>query len=175
MLPFIFSLFSIIYNEQLKIPSFMGYLIYVLLGYWVHEFKLSQNVRKLIYILGFLGLLAHIIGTWYFSYQNGNISTLFKGYVNLPSLFYSTSIFVFFKYMNEEIQSLVSKLTFLFSDVTFGIYLTHWFVIQFIMTNISISRKSIEYRTLGAVVVFLISALIVKILHRNRYIKKIIP
>lgn len=175
LLPFLFSLSHINYNEQLKIPSFMGYLIYILLGYWFHEFKLSKRNRTLIYILGFLGLCAHIIGTWYFSYLNGNISTLFKGYTNIPSLCYSVSIFVFFRYMNEDIQRLISKITIFFSDVTFGIYLIHWFVIQYISTISSIQRTSIEYRTLGTLIVFLISTFIVKILHKNKYIRKVIP
>lgn len=175
MLPFLFSLFSIPYNNGLNIPVISGYLIFVLIGYWIDNYELTKKQRSIIYILGAIGLMVHIFGTWFLSYKIGGVSRLFKGYFNIPSLFHSVAVFTLFKYMKTDIQNSIGKITKYFSSVTFGIYLTHWFVLQFIINNTNIQRTSITYRTLGAIIIFLVCSIIVNLIQKIPILNKIVP
>lgn len=57
-------------------------------------------------------VLAHWLGTWYASYQIGEVSRLWKGYTNAPSVLYSSAIFVFFKYFpNKSIMNILEKIS----------------------------------------------------------------
>lgn len=63
MLPFICNLLSIQYNYELVPKLVYGYIIYVILGYYIDNKEISKKKRTLIYILGFLGFLSNFIGT----------------------------------------------------------------------------------------------------------------
>lgn len=175
LFPFLFSLLEMNYNNSLSIPILSGYIIFVLIGYWIDNYDLSRTQRKIIYILGCIGLFSHIIGTWYFSYEIGDVSRLFKGYLNIPSILFSVSIFTLFRYSKIHIQIFIARITDFFSQVTFGIYLSHWFIIQYIVNNTSIQRTSIVYRTFGSVVIFLLCSIITKLLQKIPLINKIVP
>lgn len=175
LLPFIFSLLKINYNNQLTIPVISGFIVFVLIGYWIDNYDLSKQQRIFIYILGFLGFITHMVGTWYISYEIGTVSRLFKGYFNTPSLLFSVSIFTLFKYSKTQVQDSIARITSFFSPTTFGIYLTHWFVIQYVIDYTTIPRTSIIYRTLGSVIIFLICSLVVKILQKIPLINRVIP
>lgn len=63
ILPFICNLISIQYNYEL-VPKFVyGYIIYIVLGYYIDNKEISKKERKLIYSLGLLGFLSNFIGT----------------------------------------------------------------------------------------------------------------
>lgn len=63
VLPFICNLLSIQYNYELVPKLVYGYIIYVVLGYYIDNKEISKKKRTLIYILGFLGFLSNFIGT----------------------------------------------------------------------------------------------------------------
>src|SRR5690606_6764005 len=111
LFPFLFSLLKMNYNNSLNIPIVSGYTIFVLIGYWIDNYDLSRTQRKIIYILGCIGLFSHIIGTWYFSYEIGDVSRLFKGYLNIPSILFSVSIFTLFRYSKIHIQIFIARIT----------------------------------------------------------------
>src|SRR5699024_10442977 len=93
-------------------------------------YEITKKSRLSIYLLGIIGLLVHILGTWYFSYQIGEVSRIFKGYTNVPSILYSVAIFTAFKYLNIDLQNILATVTKRFTSVTFGIYMIHWFIIR---------------------------------------------
>ncbi len=176
LLPFIFTLFHIQFNETLQMPAIAGYLLYVLLGYWISTYALSKKQRMVIYIAAVLGLLANLIGTWYLSYQAGTLIQTYQGYHNVTCILYSVGIFTFVKNLHKKrIIDLLNKLTAPFSKLTFGIYLTHWFVLKVITTHTKIPTAGTLYRIIGSVAVFLICAGIVKILQFIPFLKKAVP
>lgn len=175
LFPFIFSLLDLQYNNELNIPVLSGYLFYILIGYWIDNYEIKKNQRILIYLLGLVGLVVHVLGTWQISYEIGDVSRFYKGYLNVPCILYSVAIFTLFKYSKNDVQVFLGKVTNFFSSSIFGVYLTHWFVIQFIIDFTDIPRKSIVYRTIGAVIIFIFCTMVVKLIQRIPVLKYLIP
>ena len=156
LLPFVLQLLKFHYNVGLSMPVAGGYILFLLIGYWLNTYELKRKYRYIIYTFALVGLMVHILGTWYFSYRDGAINQTFKGYNNVPCILYSTGIFLFIKNLKKEtVLNLLNKITNPFSKVTFGIYLIHWFVLQLIYKFTDISTLSIWYRTFGSMLIFL--------------------
>ena len=174
-LPLVFNLLKIPYNSSLYIPVLGGYIIWIFIGYYLDRFDLNNKSRKIIYILGILGLLLQIVGTWFFSYQNGYVDQMFKGYNNLPSLLYSSAFFLFIKenYHKLNFKGILSKLISLCEKETFGVYLIQYYLMEFFILVLHFDPYSISYRLGAGVLIFLISIFIIKALHKIPIINKI--
>lgn len=177
-LPFVFGFFNGMpaYNYALNMPLGRDYLLYVLLGYLIDRSVLKKKTRRLIYTAGIVGLLVHIFGTWYLSYQTGAISGTFKGYLNVPCILYSAAIFTFFQHIDakkipENVMRLVSKI----APTTFGIYLMHWYVMNLFLHITGVDPHNIVYRLGGGVLIFAMTGLLTFVLSKVPIIKRVIP
>lgn len=173
LLPFICGFIGITYNPNLNIPLGNGYLFYVFIGYYIDNYKLSRKIRYALYFGGIIGLLMHCIGTWYCSYQAGEVIQTFKSYLGVPCILYSVGIFTFIKH--RKLERFDTQLLYKISDLTFGIYLIHWFFLDLVLTYTDISPYSIMYRCGGGVLVFILSAGIIRVLKFFRIGSCIIP
>ena len=86
-LPLINNIFKLDLNLPIKLIVGTEYVMYVLLGYLLDKKELSKKNKIIIYILGLIGLLVHIIMTYNLSIEANKIITLYKGYNNVPALF----------------------------------------------------------------------------------------
>lgn len=107
------------------------------------------------------------------------IDTTFKGYTNWPGVLQAVAIFVFFKYKNYDSKLLNSKL-FLrtikkFADVTFGVYLVHYYFVMILYRFSGDRIFSIFWRFAGAIVVFICSSTLILILKKIPLVKHIVP
>ncbi len=176
MLPLIAKILNIEYNSAYYLPTFMGYVIYILLGYYLNNYEIKKSKRILIYSLGVIGLLTQIIMTQVLSFKNGFIVTTYKDYLNVPTILYSSAIFLFFKNIkNKKTLKCLDYLTSKIDDTTFGIYLIHYYLIDIAIKTINVNIFSIYYRVLGGVIIFLVSAIIVKIMKKIPIIEKCVP
>lgn len=165
LIPFINRLFGpvIPVSSKLSFPLTSSLLIYLFVGYYIYHFSIARKVRLVIYGLGVLGLAAHIIGTWYCSYQAGEVVSLFKGYTNLPGALYSTAIFLFFRYFNfDRVGNKVKRALEYVSSETFNVYLIHMFVLNMTTKVFHVTWNSFFSRTVGAFLVFLGICLVCK-------------
>lgn len=155
ILPLVSNLAGISFPEALHLPVTGGYVLYLLIGYWLTNYELPKKYRYLIYCLGFLGLILHIGGTWLLSYQAGEIVNTFKGYLNFPTIAYSSAIFLGFKQLEQsqtmnKLGSAASK----FSGYCFGVYLMQYFPLTFVNHYAPEITFSIAYRILGGFAIF---------------------
>ena len=160
LLPFINRLFDhvIPMNGAINLPLVAGNLQFVLIGYYIHHYNLPRWGRWIVYGLGLVGLGLHFFGTWYCSYQVGAIADTFKGYLNVPSILYSSVIFLMFRNLNlEAMPAKAKKVVLFFSTETCNVYLTHLFIHQVLTRYCHVDARSLLYRTLGAVLVFLVA------------------
>ena len=169
LLPFAFNFIpDISYNPNLSMPIGSGYLIYVLLGYWIDQYHLKRWKRYAIYLIGIGELLLHIFGTYYFSYKYGMIDGRFKGYLGVASFSYSTAVFVFFRYMDF---SKWNRYFLLYlknaSKYTFGVYLIHWYIINTLVFKTSLNQYSLVFRVVGAIAIFGVSLALVYLLNSS--------
>ena len=173
-LPLVFRIVGLAYNDNLNIPI-TGYAVYTIAGYYVDNYEIPLRYRRLIYAGGIIGLLLHIVGTWYLSYQAGAIVDLYKGYLNLPCIIYSFAIFTFFKY-HRYWNGTLMKTVGLFNGTTLGIYLIHWFLLDQINRKFPfISPLSLFYRVVIGVGIFILASVIVRILQKMPIINIIVP
>lgn len=163
-------------SGELGFPISRGYLLYLFVGYYIYHYQVPLWLRRLTYVLGAAGLAVHMVGTWYCSYQAGEIVTLFKGYMNLPCFFYSTALFLFFRNVNYQKwnRRVTAALNYL-STETFNVYLIHMFVITGVSVVFKISWTSFVSRTVGAVAVFLVVTLICKQVKKLPLVRIVLP
>lgn len=176
MAPFLSDLFGFTYNTNYKIAIGGGYILYLILGYLISEYEISKSNRYIIYILGIIGLLAHIFGTWYLSYEAGTVVQTYKGYTNVPCVLYSTAIFVFFRYMDlSKIGKTLRNIVNFMSQYTFSVYLMHYFVIDIFRRICGVDITGLKNRIIFPFVVIAICILIAYPIKKIPIIKRILP
>lgn len=174
----LFPLLANIVGFQLETVEFPieGYVIYVLIGYLLHNCELKRKDRVIIYGMAVVGLLLHAIGTYNLSVEQGSIVQTYKGYLNLPCYMYSVGIFVFTK---EVVSRVKLKSFFLFfskmSNYTFGIYLIHWYILDLIKRYGNVNVKSLYYIFGAPIIVIPICIILVWLIRKIPLVRRIVP
>ena len=177
LIPFIIKIFNIQVEYSLSLTVCSGVLFFSLVGYLLHKYELSRKYRLVLYVLAICGLLMHIIGTYELSIAAGKIIDTYKGYTNLPATLYSIGVFVFIKYDLVKMMKfdLVSKFVHFTDFYTFGIYLIHWYLLEFLIKTFNIVNTSIIYRLFAPIVVLIMSIIIIYLIRKIPIIKNILP
>lgn len=178
-LPFLFGLTKgqLRFNYGFTVPAVSGYVLYLLIGYWIDHYPIRRIWRMALYLLGVVGFVLHFFGTWRYSVQDGAVNHFFKGYLGLPCVMYSVAVFVFFKYfpMDKLPRWVMACFNFL-SGQTFGVYLIHYYIIVYISDRVpAVDMKSILFRTVGAIAIYLVSTFAVWVIQKIPVLKNIIP
>lgn len=178
MLPFLNSLFNLGFVLPISVSIGSGYLLFICLGYLISNSNFSRTSQFVIYSLSIFELLLHMIGTYDLSMAANQVISTYKGYNNLPCVLYSAGIFLFFKRLGTSIMSnkLINKIVQKLSSYTFGVYLTHVFVLQTIFRMFpNINSKLLVWRAFSPLLVFTISVVITWIIRKIPGLKKIMP
>jgi len=180
MLPFLQQAFNLQLDSYWRAPVVAGYILYVLLGYYLSRTQQNKKARIVIYALGLIGLSLHFCGTYFLTPNYGGsetINTLFKGYLNFPCILYSVAVFVFFKHINyaglqnKRHAPIINSL----HASTLGIYLIHIYVIDILTISLHINQLSLTWRIFGPLLIFLLSFLLVQLLKRLPLLKSTVP
>ena len=172
ILPMIRSIFGIKVNYSIM---FSGFLIYVILGYYLNTFPISKNKRIVIYVLGIVGYLITSLGTYFYSNYVNNHNELFYTYLSLNVIMLSSAIFVFFKNLKIKNEKTKKVITFLGKEY-FGVYLVHGFVIGLfhVLGLFDLDINMTLNVIILSILVFLVSLLISFIMSKIPYIKKLV-
>lgn len=175
LLPFLFNISSTDQIGNLTFPI-TGWIIYPLLGYYISHYEIPKVYRLIIYTLGVIGWFMLVLGTYLLSIRAGHLVQDFMGYLNIPNVAISAAILLFLKEADkfDKFTSLF-KICGIISKYTFGIYLTHWFVIKAIYDTKFIPTDNVYFITVGAVCVFSVCLLLTWLIKHIPYIKKLIP
>lgn len=111
------------FSSKLSINIVSGYTGYLILGYYLHTYDLSVKMRKICYMLGGIGFFMSAILTVIYSRYTGIATEIFWNYCSIFVIFWSASIFVFFKYNLDKLYKMVDTV----ADYTLGIYGCHMF------------------------------------------------
>lgn len=158
-------------------PPIPSYLMYPLLGYILSRIELSPRNRYIVYLIGFAAWFVHFVGTTLASKEAGIIVSYFKGYTNPLAVLQAASVFIFVKY---ELAPLVGRVAVLsrfvtaVSPLTLGIYLTQYYVMDIIIRLINIDIHSVVWRVLGVIPVFLVCAILTRILLKIRFTRVLV-
>lgn len=177
VIPFIISVFNFSFSVSLTIGVGSGYLFYLTTGYLISHYDMDAKVCKIIYVLGIIGLLVHIIGTYFVSIEAGEIVRTYKGYTNVPGILYSVAIFVFFKQYGNRIMNIkiIDRIVSFLSKYTFSIYLLQFFVIKTFTEILLINRYSIIYRLFGVIPITIIIVAVTMVIRKIPILKRLLP
>ena len=126
-------------------------------------------------------MLMHIIGTYKLSMTSGMIVRTFKGYLNVPCILYSVSIFYFCKRNDYRFKnSYFNKVITLISEYTFAIYLLHFYVMEFVRDHVFIQvlglgTTSIIYRLVAPIPIIAICIIITFLIRKIPLLNKVLP
>lgn len=163
------------YNLNIMVGS--NHLIYVLLGYIFSRITLTKKQRHMIYIFAIVGLLAHIIGTYYLSIHAGRIIDYYKGYLNVPCILYSLGIFALLREKSDYVMSnkMAARIINFLKPYTFAIYLLQWFFMDILVGHLHVNAYSIIYRLGGIILVTGLCVITTYIIRKLPFGKIILP
>lgn len=155
----------------------IGYLGFFILGYYVYHRKpFSAKMRRVIFLLGLVGMLGVIFGTlWLFSIHRANCEVFYAN-MNLFVVLMSLAVFAFFTppHLGRAWNTICYKwkgAIKIVSDCTLGVYLVHIFVLQFILEHFLASGINIVVLIpIVWLLTFIISLMMVIALRRIPYI-----
>lgn len=175
-IPFLSLVKGVSYNDYLHAPMFSEWILYLIVGYYISHFDIAPLGRGMVYVAGVIGVLLITVGTIRTSYAIGGYYGGYKGFINFPVLVYGSAVFLLAKqFSGTKIENVFNLLTKPFSGATFGIYLFHRFVIEMVYKYIPVDVNSLAYRLLGSLAVFLLSALVVKVMQKIPVVRRIVP
>ena len=133
---------SVVDNFYMKLP--LGYAGFFVLGYALNRYDISKKLEYTIYALGAAGAIFTIVGTSVRAAQTNTAFTGFYNYTTPNVAVMAIAVFVLFKkhYHIKNADSVAQKLIRALSKYSFGIYLVHLAVIEFMNTTLHITPAS---------------------------------
>ncbi len=164
--------------EKMNFKLVLGYSVYFVGGYYFSRLELSKLRRWMLYTLGATAFVSTAIFTRNASVQLGEFYTEYYDGFSANVLIETVSLFVFAKYnLSYAPKSVRSeKILLLFSKLTFGVYLVHMLVFDYISGfSIFIDMSSVLlYIASKLFLTLLISGIISYILNKIPVLKKYI-
>lgn len=155
-----------------------NYAIYVIFGYLLSSEELSKKQRICIYIGAIVGLLFRYFTTYCFSIETGKVVRKTWGYFSWHCILLAIAVFIFTKRINfkkinqnETAKKILANI----ASCSFGIFLIHTIVKYYVLKFFNWNLASWSFRTIGIIVVYLISLCIVYTLKKIPIIKKVVP
>ena len=158
-----------------KMNSIIGYSGYFLLGYFLSSNVFSKRQRIQIYLLGIVGVLVAVYGSFYVSLSIGEASNRYYSNLSPQIVALATALFVLVKELAPKCGTFVSKfLDFVRKDL-FGIYLTHFIWLPIINTQ-AFRHCCSEIVTLPliAIIVFVLSLFTTKLIRLVPVLRKVV-
>lgn len=177
VLPLICKLAGIKWNAALTPPPVAGYVVYVLLGWYVATHNFPSGARRWIYVLGLAGFLVQFVGTFALSTPEGGVNATFKGYTNLPALLQATAIFTFARNVDfsRGVCQRLAVVCRVLAPLSLGVYLMHYFLLTVLKGVGIMDPRSIWWRTLGALAAYVLCAAVTWALKRIPVLRRIVP
>lgn len=179
LIPFLFEFFSFDIEISPYWAPGMGfeYILYVLIGYLLHNYQLKKSGRYSIYFLALIGLLIHMCGTYTASMEAGYLVQQYKGYCNVPAVLYSTGIFLFFRQTGPVLMKWkpLNLLTGILKPYTFGIYLLHYHLLMYIVNALQFNVYSMAYRLGFPFILIGLCIAILFLLRKIPMVRRIVP
>lgn len=172
------------FNIPLSFPinfaiSAQSAIFYAVVGYYIHNYKISKRNRLIIYALGLLAATGSFIGTTVLSFRSGAISGFLTDISDATYAFFGPAVFLFIKqFFEKHIHSdktIFARIISFFNQYTFASYLTHWFPIAFLSVWLGNAHTQ-WYYPLAVIPICIATAIISKfIFSKIPFIRHLLP
>ena len=174
--PFITGVFQLDLNTPYAVTDVMGVMIWVPLGWLLHNAELKKWHKGIIHCLALVGLLLHMVGTYVLSMKTGMIDGTFKGYENVPCVLYSIGVFVLLKDIGTKaMQGKTGKFISFIGGYTYPIYLIQFIFLKTIPLLPFVDSKSLLYRLGAPFVIIPMIIAMTAVLRKIPIVKRIVP
>ena len=145
-----------------------GYVIYLFSGYIIQNYKFNYKYKYLIYISGIISVLLRLTISHYITLKNKKVDKSQLGYVNLPCVIYSCSVFLFIKEYSIYLFKIIDeKYINKIGSLSIGPFFLHYMIIWILPYIFNYNEYSFNYRFFGSFIIsffcFIITAIIKKI------------
>lgn len=174
LFPYIITIFwlNLVWIYNIKV----AYLIYIFAGYIIHYYTFSKINKIIIYFLGIFGLLIHIFGTQILTLKYKKIISFHKGYLNLPCILYSCSLFLFIKENSNLIFKFINrKFIIKIGSLTIGPFFIHLPIIDFSYKYLKIDGYNLNFRLFGGIIISIICFIITIFIKKIPIINYLVP
>jgi len=163
------------YYNSLELNIASGHVGYFVLGHYLSNYSLKPFVKNMIFIFGFISLIAVCLITYFVSNYSGSFYEAFLNSLNIFTLLEATAVFVFIKNINFSTRyySFIIR----FSKATFGIYIIHILLMHVVLDFWGIDSSLLNpvvFIPIYSVLVFVVSYTIVSVLMRIPIIKRFV-
>lgn len=172
--PYLISLLSpnLIWPYKIQI----GYIIYIVAGYIIENYKFKIFWKLIIYLLGAFSLLINIIGTKNLTLRYKKVIILHKGYLNLPCIIYSCSLFLLLKEYNFLLLKILDKnIINKIGSLTIGPFFMHFPLIDISKRYFKVNIYNLSFRLFGGIFITIICLIITFFLKKLPLIKYLVP
>lgn len=179
VLPLLCKVLGIGYASYLTTPISGGFLLFSLLGYLaVYEWRFTGKQRLIIYFLGLLSWVISILGIYCMSVRVGHVDMTLGNYRSFSVIIFSFAVFTFVQYDLSNIKlidAISTKWLRTISGASFGVYLIHAYPIEWIPQFFAFDSRSVLWRTVGALLVYILCVLVVLLLKKIPGLKRVVP
>jgi surface polysaccharide O-acyltransferase-like enzyme len=177
VLPILLNMVGGTLDPGIQIPISSGFVIYILLGYLFSRLNFTKKSRIIIYIGGFLGWFIRFITMLLWSARDNRTNLAFSGYYAFPDVLESIAVFTFFRYRNFNFLNTprISNKIHEIASSSLGIYLLHYFFVDYAPRIFSIDITSIQWRVLGTISIYIVCLISVQLIRRVPVLKYIVP
>ena len=163
--------------EHFYLNPLMRMVIYLFLGWYLSTFQLAKNKRIIIYILGIISAFVMLWSVQTYITTIPSIRAYFLSGADITSTLYAIAIFVFVLAICKNKENNRPKLKEL-STFIFGIFVLHVFFLELFLQIIYPYSKftlqiPIVYHILILIVVFALSYIVVFLVSKIKYLRKI--
>ena len=151
----IFEELNYIIEKHLQLKYIGGYTSYFILGWYLHNYDLKN--KKLVVILGGLGLIITLFGTYILSSSLGKPIQMYDN-LSINVLLQSVAIFIFIKSKFTDKNTTKNKLISSIAKYSLGIYGIHVMIITVIYEFLD--KMSFDIAIVNIPAVFIISFII---------------
>lgn len=177
--PMVCTFLKIGKNSAVIFPTAGGYLLFVILGYLLTVTELSKKLRIAVYIMGCLGFALRFGFTVAWSADSGALNQTFWGYLNFPSVFLATGVFVLARSIHWDRyicrSSLGGKAVSAIAGAGFGVYLMHMIVYRILQHITGLSAHSYLWRFGMPFVIYGICVLATVIMKKIPVVRRLVP
>lgn len=178
-LPPILTLAGIQWNNALCFPM-TTYAVYVIWGYLLSTEEQTSKQCIVAMVLAVFAMFFRYVAVYKLSFRDGEKNGLFFNYGYFTAILLAVGVFIIVKkivskyFLNSQRVSSILKTV---SSCSFGIYLIHQIVMKierkyFLM---DISVESLSWRTIGAVMTYVVCFILVYMIKKIPLLRKFVP
>lgn len=163
-----------LYIQYLDFNFTAGNILYFVLGYYLVNFDISKNTRTVLYMLTLASIIFTVMMTINHSYDGGIAYEGFYGYQRPAIILTSVGVFVAFKakFENYAFSDKIKQFLLNTSSLSLGVYIIHLIFVNFVGLYDLLDILPIYFSLpLFSLLIYLISALIVKFLMNIKVLK----